>query len=243
MAASLENGGYMNYITQLNGFFGYLDRKITLTANAVSLYVMLLSINNKEDWIAEFSIKNSYFEDRMGLKRDKLNEARNLLKQKGLIRYQSADGSASGVYSIIEFTKEGTLISDTQTATQSDTQNPPQPDTQSATQTGSLPININKPKHKTKTISKKFAPPRLDEVREYCLSRGNDIDPVYFFNFYSAADWHDSNGKPVKNWKQKIITWEGSARSGKYRNNFNPAAEQKSFSEIAAELEERSGVI
>ena len=26
-----------------------------------------------------------------------------------------------------------------------------------------------------------------------------------FFNYYTAGEWHDGNGKPVKNWKQKAI--------------------------------------
>ena len=25
------------------------------------------------------------------------------------------------------------------------------------------------------------------------------------YNFYSTADWQDTQGKPVKNWKQKMI--------------------------------------
>ena len=194
----------MNYITQLNGFFNYLDKKITLTANAVSLYVMLLDINNKDNWIAEFSIKNSYFEDRTGLRRDKLNEARNLLKQKGLIKYQQADGSASGIYSIIEFGRDGKLVADTQSDTQSDT----------------LPFNYNKPKPKPKRIladkpqSNKFIPPTIEEIVAYCNERKNNIDPQKFFDYFNASGWYDSKGQKVKSWKGKIITWEGGKNAG-----------------------------
>ena len=68
----------------------------------------------------------------------------------------------------------------------------------------------------------KFIPPTLDEVREYCESRNSSVDPVKFFDYYSAGNWKDSKGDSVKNWKQKVITWErkeeknaGSGNSGK----------------------------
>ena len=59
---------------------------------------------------------------------------------------------------------------------------------------------------------RKKAPPTRDEVREYAESRNSPVDPDRFFDFYTADPdraWIDSNGKPVKNWRQKFITWEG----------------------------------
>ena len=29
-----------------------------------------------------------------------------------------------------------------------------------------------------------------------------------FFNYFDVGNWIDSNGNKVKNWKQKLITWE-----------------------------------
>ncbi len=55
----------------------------------------------------------------------------------------------------------------------------------------------------------KFVPPTVEEIREYCKQRGNQVDPQKVFDFYSSNDWKDSRGNPVKNWKQKIIgVWE-----------------------------------
>lgn len=66
---------------------------------------------------------------------------------------------------------------------------------------------------------KRFVPPTLDEIIAYCRERSSPVDPQQFYEYFSTPDpqgrtWIDSEGKPVRNWKQKLITWEhkGSAR-------------------------------
>jgi hypothetical protein len=59
-----------------------------------------------------------------------------------------------------------------------------------------------------KSNTKRFIPPTLEEVKKYCQERNNNVDPKKFFDYFSASDWVDSKGNPVRNWKQKIITWE-----------------------------------
>lgn len=51
---------------------------------------------------------------------------------------------------------------------------------------------------------KKFIPPTLQEAENYVREKALLVDPEWFINYYSAADWADSNGKSVKNWKQKM---------------------------------------
>lgn len=58
------------------------------------------------------------------------------------------------------------------------------------------------------TKTKRFVPPTLDEVIAYVKERGNKVDPNKFYDYYTAADWKDSKGQQVRNWKQKCITWE-----------------------------------
>lgn len=54
-----------------------------------------------------------------------------------------------------------------------------------------------------------FSPPTLADVEAYCKERRNSVDPQRFFDYYSAGGWKDKDGKPVKNWKQKMISvWE-----------------------------------
>lgn len=58
-------------------------------------------------------------------------------------------------------------------------------------------------------LKKVFKKPLLEEIQEYCQSRNNEVDAEKFYDYYEANDWIDNNGKKVKNWKQKVITWEG----------------------------------
>lgn len=55
---------------------------------------------------------------------------------------------------------------------------------------------------------KEFKPPTLAEVRAYCLERDSAVDPNRFFEYFETGNWRDSKGQPVKNWKQKLLTWE-----------------------------------
>lgn len=55
---------------------------------------------------------------------------------------------------------------------------------------------------------KRFTPPTLEEVQAYCQERHSPVDPVQFFNYFSEGNWTDSKGNKVRNWKQKLLTWE-----------------------------------
>ncbi len=68
--------------------------------------------------------------------------------------------------------------------------------------------DIDKDKEVKKRRRKDFTPPTLEEVEAYCKSRNNNVDAKRFFDFFESADWVDSKGNKVRNWKQKVITWE-----------------------------------
>ena len=63
---------------------------------------------------------------------------------------------------------------------------------------------------------KRFVPPTLEEVKAYVKEKGYNVDAEYFFQYYTAGDWKDSEGKPVQNWKQKLITWSRKEKPKKY---------------------------
>lgn len=62
-------------------------------------------------------------------------------------------------------------------------------------------------KEKINKKEKRFTPPSLDEVREYCKERKNTVDPETFVDFYTSKGWKVGN-QPMKDWKAAVRTWE-----------------------------------
>ena len=83
----------------------------------------------------------------------------------------------------------------------------------------------NNPDTKERIIRKKFVPPTLDEITAYVKARNSSVDPKKFYDYYSEADWKDSEGKSVKSWKQKLITWEG--RNGRVSGTPTESTEER----------------
>ena len=53
----------------------------------------------------------------------------------------------------------------------------------------------------------RFKKPTLEEVKEYCVERNNDIDAQRFIDFYESKNWMIGKNK-MKDWKACIRTWE-----------------------------------
>ena len=63
-----------------------------------------------------------------------------------------------------------------------------------------------------KIKSRRFTPPSVDDVSQYCTERKNQINPQSFIDFYSAKGW--LIGKtPMKDWQAAVRTWEARQRS------------------------------
>lgn len=54
---------------------------------------------------------------------------------------------------------------------------------------------------------RRFTPPSLEEVRDYCRERGNTVDPGKFIDFYESKGWMVGKNK-MKDWKAAVRTWE-----------------------------------
>ena len=64
-------------------------------------------------------------------------------------------------------------------------------------------ININK-----REINKeKFQPPTLEEVNAYVKEKNLNVNGKKFYDYFTEGNWIDAKGQKVKNWKQKILTW------------------------------------
>ena len=69
------------------------------------------------------------------------------------------------------------------------------------------------PPGKKKRERKVFAKPTVEEIAAYCAERGNGIDAQYFFDKQESVGWVVGQGKPMKDWKATIRTWERNERS------------------------------
>ena len=47
---------------------------------------------------------------------------------------------------------------------------------------------------------KRFIPPTVEQVREYCLDRGNTVDPQRFVDYYQSNGWKVGKNS-MKDWK------------------------------------------
>ena len=65
----------------------------------------------------------------------------------------------------------------------------------------------------------RFTPPTVEEVQAYCAERGNKVDAQRFVDFYTANGWHQGRGKPIKDWRAAVRTWERDDYN--YNNNHN----------------------
>jgi hypothetical protein len=62
-----------------------------------------------------------------------------------------------------------------------------------------------KPIKETKP-SKVFTPPTVDQVKDFFKEKGYSEDAAKrAYEYYTAMEWKDNNGKPVKVWKAKMI--------------------------------------
>ena len=61
---------------------------------------------------------------------------------------------------------------------------------------------------------KRFQKPTLEEVKEYCMKRGNSVNPEKWMNHYTANGWKVGKNS-MKDWRAAVRTWEGNDTSTK----------------------------
>jgi hypothetical protein len=75
-------------------------------------------------------------------------------------------------------------------------------------------VVIDEPEDKT---VKRFVPPTLDEVIEYCNRKGSGIDPSVFWHHYEANGWRIGKNKMIS-WPKTIGSWGAREKSNKAIN-------------------------
>ena len=66
---------------------------------------------------------------------------------------------------------------------------------------------LNKQSTKDNKVLGRFVAPTVEEVKAYCLERGNSVNPDQFVDFYTSKGWKVGKN-PMKDWKAAVRTWE-----------------------------------
>ena len=93
--------------------------------------------------------------------------------------------------------------------------------------------SIDKNSIESKAKSTRFVPPTIEEVREYCKERGNNINAERFVDFYSAKGWMVGKNK-MKDWKACVRTWEQRDKKEKPSESMdeNTRARREKYAEM-----------
>ena len=92
-----------------------------------------------------------------------------------------------------------------------------------------LPVSGNENNRKGNTIPSnkpankpaKEKIPTLKEIKVYAKAKALQVSAEAFYEYFEAGNWTDSNGNKVKNWKQKMLTWNN------HQNQSNSPAKKK----------------
>lgn len=189
----------MNYIEQIRGFWRSHEIDVFPT-NVIALYFYLLEVNNKASWVTSFKRNNSKVCADLGMSYPTLNNARNRLKQAGLVDFATKNGSANVTYTLKDFLKVGNEVenevSDEVSIEVGD---------EVLLRSFKTKDKLNRNQTKQKN-DKAFVPPTIEDVQLFFEEKGYSRDiGARAWDYYSSAQWQDSKGKPVRNWKQKMI--------------------------------------
>lgn len=195
-----------------------------LSTTEQALYFRLFLVNNLSGWGEWFGADNRrlMFECNISSKQT-LERAKQRLKDLGFIDYIPGKKGKPTMYTLTTIFKKGTFIVPNTGENAGE-----ETGAQMGEETGRIYRHIDKDiKTKKKSTSyskKKFTPPTLEEVRAYVQEKNLPIDADRFFEYYEAGNWHDGKGNPVKNWKQKCLTWARSDNNGGFKRNSGAGA-------------------
>lgn len=101
---------------------------------------------------------------------------------------------------------------------------------------------ITKPSQiKEKRGKKEFTPPTLEQVIEYCKEKNAGVEYAkHIFEYYNNANWVDSQGQKVLNWKSKILAnWLSPSKIQQfnYKNNVKDGSDY--FKKLEQELQKK----
>ena len=82
--------------------------------------------------------------------------------------------------------------------------------------------NDNDTDNNSKRKSKRFSPPTLLQVEDYCFERKNTVDASKFIDYYTSNGWKVGKNA-MKDWRAAVRTWEKTQNNN---NNGNAKSKQ-----------------
>ena len=236
-----------SYIDRMEHFI--LHDRLRLSLNEMRLYLYLFHVNNKAMWKEWFEADNYTLTAGTRLQERNLIRAKNGLKEKGLIDYQTGKRGEPTKYRLLiprglntlsNFTVQNDREIEKYTI-QNDSVTDSVTDRETASRSQKNQGAGDPLRHKTKDRERekrKNRTPTLEEVVAYAEEKSLTLNPKTFFDFYEAGDWKDTNGKPVKNWKLKAITWSNHEnRAGSQDRAVREPTREERQREYEAELQ------
>lgn len=152
--------------------------------------ILLMEIDSFTAKDRECYISNEYIAELLGVSVSWASKCLSHLLELGLVRVVKFDGRKRYVESTIQF-KADLNESSMQDGTKVPYTN------------NNEYINNNNSLYKK---SSRFQKPTIEEIRQYCLEKGYNVDAEQFFNFYESKGW--VVGKSLmKNWRAAVCTW------------------------------------
>lgn len=75
-------------------------------------------------------------------------------------------------------------------------------------------------KSSNKRESKRFAPPTVQQVSEYCLENGYSVEPERFVDYYKSNGWKVGKSQ-MKDWKAAVRNWAQRDKDNNKKANQN----------------------
>ena len=154
--------------------------------------ILLMEIDSFTAKDRECYISNEYIAELLGVSVSWASKCLSHLLELGLVRVVKFDGRKRYVESTIQFK------ADLNESSMQDGIKVPHTDNNEY-------ININN-NSLYKKGSSRFQKPTIEEIRQYCLEKGYNVDAEQFFNFYESKGWVVGKS-PMKNWRAAVSTW------------------------------------
>lgn len=105
-----------------------------------------------------------------------------------------------------------------------------EPVTNSSTQDRLGKDRLGKDRLNTREKRKRFTPPTLDEISDYCKERGNNVDAQRWLDYYTSNGWMVGKNH-MKDWKAAVRTWErnDNAKSSQSSYHYDPGPTEGSL--------------